>query len=266
MHQHHPHAVDGCGAEGQQRPSRERRWRWLRWPSCCGTASCASIRAIRTGRVATASFCPTAMPRCCSTPCCTSPAYDLTLDDLKHFRQWGSKTPGHPEYGLTPGVETTTGPLGQGCGNSVGHGDRAEVAGVALQQTARPVRLPHLRLLRRRRPDGRREQRSRFGRRASRSQQSDLVLRQQPHHDRGQHIAGLHRRCGDALPGLALERAARQRRQRSWLARCRHRSRAARAQRGPRSSSSTVISAGALRTGKTPGKPTAKRWAPKKFA
>jgi transketolase len=46
--------------------------------------------------------------------------YPLTLDDLKHFRQWGSKTPGHPEYGLTPGAETTTGPLGQGVANSVG--------------------------------------------------------------------------------------------------------------------------------------------------
>jgi transketolase len=60
--------------------------------------------------------------------------YDLSLDDLKHFRQLHSKTPGHPEYGYTPGVESTTGPLGQGLGHAAGIALAEKILGQLFNQ------------------------------------------------------------------------------------------------------------------------------------
>lgn len=66
--------------------------------------------------------------------------YDLPLDELKRFRQLGSKTPGHPEYGHTPGVETTTGPLGQGLANAVGIALAGKIAGARVNEgDSRPI-------------------------------------------------------------------------------------------------------------------------------
>jgi transketolase len=68
--------------------------------------------------------------------------YGLTLDDLEHYRAWGSKTPGHPEHHLTPGVETTTGPLGQGLGNAVGMAMAARRDRGLLDRDAEPGSSP----------------------------------------------------------------------------------------------------------------------------
>src|SRR5215217_2973705 len=65
--------------------------------------------------------------------------YDLPLDELKNFRQWGSRTPGHPEYGLTPGIEITTGPLGQGFANGVGMAMGAAHLGAKFNKEGFPV-------------------------------------------------------------------------------------------------------------------------------
>ena len=112
--------------------------------------------------------------------------YDLGLEDLESFRQWGSRTPGHPELGEVPGVEVTTGPLGQGCASVGGHGARRGTPRGPLQP-ARPHRgrPPHLGAVLRRRPDGGCVERGRVARRPPAARQAGVDLGRQPHHHRG---------------------------------------------------------------------------------
>ena len=189
--------------------------------------------------------------------------YDLTLDDLKAFRQWGSRTPGHPETFVTPGVEATTGPLGPGDGQRGRHGHRRAVPGQPLQPP-RPHhrRPPHLRPGLRRRPDGGPLARGRLAGRAPQAGQAHLPLRRQQDLARRPHLAGLHRGRGQALRGLRLARAAGGERQRG------HRGHRPRPRRRPgprpsarRSSSCAPPSATARPTRPTPPRCTAARWA-----
>ena len=105
----------------------------------------------------------------------------MTIDQIKHFRQLGSNTPGHPENFETPGIETTTGPLGQGLGNAVGMAIAERHLAAAVR---RHRRSPHLRARLRWRPDGRHFAGSHRARRPPEAQPADRAVRRQRHLDR----------------------------------------------------------------------------------
>ena len=157
--------------------------------------------------------------------------YDLSLDDLRTFRQWGSRTPGHPEHDHTPGVEATTGPLGQGISNAVGLAiAEAHLSGALRPPGPRDRRPSHLRDCQRRRLDGGRRVGSLLARRPPRARQTDRSLRPESHLALWLDVALLHRGRRRPVPGVRLARAARHRRQRPRPPSTR-RSRAARAAR-----------------------------------
>ena len=108
--------------------------------------------------------------------------YGLTLDDLKNFRQLGSKTPGHPEYGHAPGVETTTGPLGQGISNAVGMALAERMLAARFNRAGHEIVDHHTYTIA---SDGDIQEgvrvRGLLARRPPRARPSDRVLRRQPH-------------------------------------------------------------------------------------
>ena len=143
--------------------------------------------------------------------------YALPLDQIKQFRQWGSMTPGHPERGVTPGVETTTGPLGQGFGNGVG-------MAIAEAHLAARYNRPGFTVVDHHTygivsdgdlMEGIASEAASLGR-AFAARQADLSLRQQSRHALRRHRYHLHRGLRAPLRGVWLAHAGGRRTATTW--------------------------------------------------
>ena len=209
--------------------TRARRWRWRRSPTCSTRASCGTRPSSPTGPTATASCSPAGTRRCCSTRRCTWPATTSRSTTSSTSASSARRAPGHPEYGHAPGVETTTGPLGQGISTAVGMalGERMLAARFNRGEHAPIDHFTYFIASDGDLEEGIASEASSLAGHLGLGK-PDRLLRRQPHLDRGRHRARVLRGRRRALRGLRLARAEPARGPRARHARGRDRRRAGR--------------------------------------
>ena len=207
VREHDPHPFHGRRPAGELRPPGDADGAGADRLPALHAGDEARPRSTRTGPAATASSSRAVTRRCSSTRTLYLSGYDITLDQIKKFRQLDSPAAGHPEYGHVPGVETTTGPLGQGISTAVGMALGERMLAARFNKGDHTPVDNHTYFIA---SDGDLEEgiasRGLLDRRPPRPRQADRLLRRQPHLDRGRHEARLLRGRRQALRGLRLAR------------------------------------------------------------